>query len=64
MPGTLGVDKAWGDAEGFEAGQKKCSKRCFKTLTHSDGPGFKLVRRLLGSPLNVSPTLFLPLHCR
>lgn len=50
--------------EGFEAGQKKCSMRCFKkTLTHSDGPDFKLVRRLTGVSLNVSPNFLFPCAC-
>lgn len=34
--------------------------RCFETLTHSDGPDFKLVRRLPGVSLNVAPNFLFP----
>jgi hypothetical protein len=47
--------------EGFEAGQERCSMRCLKkTLTHSDGPDFKLVKWLPGVSLNVSPNFLFP----
>lgn len=50
-----------GVTEGFEAGQERCSMRCFKkTLTHSDGPDFKLVKWLPGVSLNVSPNFLFP----
>lgn len=42
--------------KGFEAGQKRCFVRCFKKTLPRDGPGgSKLVRKLQGVSLYVSP---------